>query len=221
MALLYSDTFTVTDTPNIDGRTLDNGPGGSESKQWEIVTGSAIGIVSNEAQSFGSAAAAMIHETRTEGDVWVRFRIWSNDTQAIIYCLTGLNRLGPGIGVMMYSRTSLRILLQDDESRYGTYLASQTVDQIALETNYYLRLTKVGSVVTGRLYEDDKTTLLGTVSYDFTSTSFAKEYWGISNYEMENTAFDNYEFYSLDAPPSGGGLLPILMQHGQFNGGLL
>ncbi len=221
MALLYSDTFTGTDTANIDGRTLDNGLGGSESKQWEIVTGNTIGIESNEAKSFGNAAAAMIHETRTEGDVWVRFRFWNSNTQAILYARTTVGRLGPGVGVIMDGRSNLRILDLDSGSRYGANVASTEISTIDLDTNYHLRLTKSGGEVTGRLYAADKTTLLGTVSHDFGATVFPNEYWGFSNYEMENAKFKNFEFHSIDAPPSGNALLLQLMQHGQFNGGLL
>lgn len=221
MALLYSDSFTAADTGNINGRTLDNALGGSEAKQWVVSTGNTIGIDSNEAQSFGTAAAAMIHETRTEGDVWVRFRFWNSDTQAILYARTTVGRLGPGVGVIMDGRSNLRILELDGGSRYGTYVASAAVTTIDLDTNYHLRLTKSGGEVSGRLYGADQVTLLGTVSHDFGATVFSNEYWGFSNYEMENAKFKNFEFRSLDAPPGGNALLLQLMQHGQFNGGLL
>lgn len=221
MTIQWSDDFDGSDVGSIDGRTLNNGLGGSESRVWVNLTGGQMAIVSNEAWAGGSAAAAMVLETRTEGETWLAFRLPTDDTQVASYALTNNVRQGPGIAGLVYSRTSLRILLLDDGSRYGTDVATVSMSTLALDTVYWLRLHKIGGLVTVAVYEADRTTLVATTSYDFGATVFANQYWGFSNYELEHVFYPGYEFHSLDAPPAGNALLLQLMQHGQLNGGLL
>lgn len=201
MAVLVSDNAVGTNTGNINGRTLNNALGGSLTRTYENFPGNKFGILDDEFLSQGTAAAALIDDLGTSGKQRIRFRFTTNDSQACLFALVSNVRYGPGIAGLVYSRTSLQIHLLDNGSRYGTAVATQSMSQLSLDTNYILEMEKVGSVVTLTVYLDDGTTVHATTSYDFTSTVFTNTFHGFSNYELENVYFKNYIFETAEANP--------------------
>lgn len=219
MAVAFSDDFTGDNGP-ISGRTLNNALGGSESKVW-VNAGNVWSIVSNGIECAGSASIAIVSSSDAVG-VRARIHLPSSGGRPALIARCKASGLGPC--VFLYISTSydsLRLREVNDEDIYGPDRNNDDFSAISGDTDYVMQLNKSGSVYTGYLYESDGTTLIANVSHDFGETTFSNVHWGVTNYDGSNMRADDIIFYTPDAPPEGGGLLLQLMQHGQFNGGLL
>ncbi len=219
MDITFSDDFTGDNGP-ISGRTLNNALGGSESATW-VNAGNVWSIVSNGIESAGSPSIAIVSGANVVG-VRARIHLPSSGGRPALIARCKSSGLGPC--VFLYISTSydsLRLREVNDEDIYGPDRDNDDFTAIAGDAEYVMQLNKSGSVYTGYLYESDGTTLIASVNYDFGETTFSNVLWGVTNYDGANMRVVDAILYSPDAPPEGGGLLPILMQHGQFSGGLL
>lgn len=199
---LSSDNFNSPDTSSIDGRTLNNALGGSETKAWVSLTGTPMAILSNRAYAGAQQVAALVNGGTGDSRAKVLFR-WTASSmyEAIVFGKVTNVRYGPGIAAYLASNSVLRIRELDSGDRYGTDRASKTIYTLSKDIDYYLELTTVGSVATATVYAADGVSVIDTLSYDFGGTSFVNTYWGFSNYEGNGCQFDNF---TLDSLAAGG-----------------
>lgn len=219
MAILCSDSFNASNTGSIHGRTLDNALGGSESKTW-IVVGSGWGIDSNRAVASGFAPFALV-DLPTANGVRALIRTATTNNRSALIARASASVIGPAVCLYLATSNDALVIRQfNDSDFYGPDVASESVS-VSNDTDYILQLVESGNIFTGSLHDAGTGDLIESVSYDFGETVFSNTCWGMTPYTGEGIQADNAIFYTPDAPPEGGGLLLQLMQHGQFNGGLL
>ncbi len=218
MAIICSDNFNG---PNggMAGRTLNNALGGTASATW-VVTGNPWNIVSNEAHSFNYAAIAIV-DVPTATKMRALIRTAASNNRSAVIASASSNGFGPGvIAYLSTANDALVIREMNSGDIFGPDKNSVGVS-VSNGVPYFIEVERVGNVYTARLYNADGVTLMGNVSYDFGGTSFSGTHWGMTNYSGDDIQALNATFYEPDAPPGGNALLLQLMQHGQFNGGLL
>lgn len=220
MPILCSDSFNASNTGNINGRTLDNALGGTETKTWSV-TGNPWGITSNRATSGGYAAFAVV-QVPAATEIRALMRLPASGGRAALVAHTDADGLGPAVCCYVATSYDAIVLRQFNSGDFfGSDVASEGFTAISGDTDYVMRLVKSGNVYTGYLYQSDGVTLISSVSHDFDSTSFTQQYWGITPYTGDNIEADDVIISGADAPPGGNALLLQLMQHGQLTGGLL
>lgn len=219
MAIIYSDDFDGSNTPNFSGRTLNNALGGAAAATWVIAQNS-WAIASNEAVSDGYAAMALV-SAPTANKLRARIRTAASNNRSSLVANAASDGTGPAVIVYLSGGNdsiTIREMFSGDLGGNDKVNAALSVSN---DTEYVFELERDGNEYTARVYESDGTTLVGSVAYDFGGTSFSGTHWGITNYTGDNIYALGAIFYEPDAPPSGNALLLQLMQHGQFTGGFL
>ena len=213
MAILHSDSFNgmALDDPLWSSRNLDNALGGSGTLAWASFSGAYIGSdgsgrVYNRGTGYLAlcdlgASADRLCRVRVRFSAAGSLSVLGRTTAADGSNYTGVRAV---IGGSSDSMTTLKIQTVDSGGA-GTDQASTTVTALSLNTDYWLVLKIVGSVVTAYLYAADGTStvgaLLGSCTYTLGS-ALSGAYWGLRYLSDgdNNAKFDDW--IEEDVPPA-------------------
>lgn len=189
MTILTTDTFAGLGTSVLDGRTLDNGNGGSGTRTWFRPSGGtglqgdgAGAIVGTGAGDAGFVSLSTIKKARIQVDP-------NGATNNLV--VYGLH---DGVG----SPTCIAVILVGGQTslRVSSFAAGSRTDHATLGitapgTTFWLELEYSGLTVTARVLNND-TSIRNTVSHTFGSLP-SGTYWGFGFYLDGNAAkFDNW-----------------------------
>lgn len=222
MAIICSENFSDLGAGvSINGRTLNNGLGGSASKAWTSTGFLGIPSVGGGVRGYPAVSRALISESTQDLRCKTAFIFRSSPNQAAVFGRCAAEAKGPGVAALIVGPSSFRIRSLTNGDTGGTDVATKSITALAADTLYWLELGLDGDDALANVYAADGTTLIDTLSHTFSGGAPTNTGWGFGIYNGGDADFDNFTLATLDDPPSGGGLLNILMQHGQFNGGLL
>ena len=215
MAILHSDSFNgmALDDPLWSSRNLDNALGGSGTLAWASFSGAYIGSdgsgrVYNRGTGYLAlcdlgASADRLCRVRVRFSAAGSLSVLGRTTAADGSNYTGVRAV---IGGSSDSMTTLKIQTVDSGGA-GTDQASTTVTALSLNTDYWLVLKIVGSVVTAYLYAADGTStvgaLLGSCTYTLGS-ALSGAYWGLRYLSDgdNNAKFDDWIEEDVAVPPA-------------------
>lgn len=213
MAILHSDSFNgmSLDDPLWSSRNLDNALGGSGTLAWASFSGAYIGSDgSGRVYNRGTGYLALCDLGASADRLCrARVRFSAAGSLALLGRATGYDgtdwtAVRAVIGSSGDSMTTLKIQTVDSGNT-ATDRGSATVTALSLNTDYWLVLKIVGSVVTAYLYAADGTStvgaLLGSCTYTLGS-ALSGAYWGLRYLSDgdNNAKFDDW--IEEDVPPA-------------------
>ena len=191
MAILHSDSFNgmALDDPLWSSRNLDNALGGSGTLVWNSVSGAYIGSDgANRIYNRGTGNRALVSLGASADRLCrARVRFSAAGSLALLGRATGYDgtdwtAVRAVIGGSGDSMTTLKIQTVDSGNTATDRGTPATVTALSLNTDYWLVLKIVGSVVTAYLYAADGTStvgaLLGSCTYTLGS-ALSGAYWGL------------------------------------------
>jgi hypothetical protein len=212
MAAICSDTFNgMAADAVVEGRTLDNGLGGSGSRTWERASGIGSTFEADGSNALRQAFSAGEFQgvslgSNTNGKA--RFKFTTTDL-AVYFCLFGKSDVAKPGGTNSISAlllcngttNALRLRNQAD-----TDLAQQTISALSTSTTYYLELEINGNAVVGRILNNDLS-VRDTVSHTYSSGAPTGNYWGFGSYDTSNTSWRADDWYMDDLVGGGGAFI--------------
>lgn len=201
MAILGSANFNglnLDDALGVHVTTLDNGLGGSGTRNWVSTSGAYIGSDgANRIYDRGSGSRAMVSlgaSANIRTRVVVRFA--GGGSLALVGRMTNYDGSDfTGVRVVVGNSTALNSLKiqTTDSGGSGTDQASDTFATLSTNTDYQLALQAVGNAVSADLFAADGTTLIKHLTHTLGSP-LSGAYWGMQypGDTNSNGKFDNY-----------------------------
>lgn len=178
MAAIASDTFNSLALDQLlEGRTLDNGLGGSGSRMWVVYDGSTNNLRGNGSGGLVAPGNQAFGLCSISGAVKARFKFDPSSGKSNIGLLVGaLNNIFQSSGVLVrvsYAHTYLTI----EEMVSGAPVERNGLVITAPSGVFYLEAEVSGSTLTARILNSD-TSVRNTTSYTFGSSPIDGNFWG-------------------------------------------